>query len=314
MAEPQQAGGARRFEFLRYTVSDHVLTVELDRPDQLNAITAAMREELIDAFASAERDPQVRAIVVTGRGDAFCAGADVSGGATTFDAAHAGWGRAEEFRDGGGRIALQLYRSTKPVIAAVNGVAAGLGATMLLPMDVLFAADTARFGFVFARRGLVPEACATWFLPRRVGIGTAAEWLLTGRMIGADEARAAGLVNRVLPADEVLAAAQALAGEIASRCAPVAVGMIRQMLWRFAAAEHPMTAHRVDSRMNHWLGQSPDVAEGIEAFLDKRPPVFPGELPHDAPDVFPWWDEPSFAEPVREAEITECERTVRHER
>ncbi len=287
-----------RYEYLEYLLDDAVLTIALNRPEQLNTIGPAMREELIAALAAADADPAVRAVVVTGRGRAFCAGADVSGGPATFDADAAGWGSVEDFRDGGGRIALQIFASTKPVIGAVNGVAAGLGATMLLPMDILLAADTARVGFVFNRRGLVPEACSTWFLPRRVGFATAAEWFYTARLVPAADAQAAGLFSRVLPVEEVLPAAQALAREIAENSAPVAVGLTRQMMWRLSGAEHPIAAHRVDSALNHALGQSPDVAEGLQSFLDKRAPVFPGRLPADAPATFPWWDEPEFV-PVR---------------
>lgn len=283
------------FETIGYEVDDRVLTITLNRPDKMNAVTPTMREELIEAFRQADADPEVRVIVVTGSGKAYCAGADVSGGTKTFDPQARGWADNEEdFRDGGGQITLQIFSSTKPVIGAINGVAAGLGATMLLPMDILMAADTARIGFVFARRGIVPEACATWFLPKRVGIATAAEWCFTGRLVPAQEALDAGLVTSVHAAEELLPAAYAKAREIADNTAPVAVGMIRQMLWRFAGSEHPMDAHRVDSRMNYALGQSADVAEGIAAFLEKRSPEFPGRLPDDAPQAFPWWDEPTF--------------------
>ncbi len=284
------------FEFINYTVADQILTIELNRPAQLNTIGPAMREELISAFAAASADPEVRVVVVTGNGKAYCAGADVSGGAKTFDRTAAGWADYDDFRDGGGRIALQIFECTKPVIGAINGVAAGLGATMLLPMDMLLAADTARIGFVFAKRGLVPEACSTWFLPRRVGISKAAEWMFTGRLITAAEALDAGLLRSVHPLDELLPAAYALAREIADNTAPVAVGMIRQMLWRFSGSEHPMDAHRVDSKLNYTLGESPDVVEGLGAFLEKRPPQFPGRLPADAPRAYPWWDEPPFKE------------------
>lgn len=283
------------FETIDYTVDGKILTLTLNRPDKMNAVTPQMREELIEAFRRANEDPQVAVIVVTGSGKAYCAGADVSGGSKTFDPQARGWAESvEEFRDGGGQITLQIFNSTKPVIGAINGVAAGLGATMLLPMDILMAADTARIGFVFARRGLVPEACASWFLPKKVSISTAADWCFTGRLVPAQEALESGLVSSVHAAEDLLPAAYAKAREIADNTAPVAVGMIRQMLWRFAGSEHPMDAHRVDSRLNFTLGQSPDVAEGIAAFLDKRTPDFPGQLPQDAPASYPWWDEPEF--------------------
>lgn len=284
------------YERIRYDVEDGIATVTLDRPDRLNAIDPQMREELIDVVGVADDDPDVRVVVVTGSGRAFCAGADVSGGSDAFDASSNDWGPdLEDFRDGGGRITLRIFAATTPVIAAVNGVAAGLGATMLLPMDLVLASREARFAFVFARRGIVPEASSTWFLPRRVGIGTAAEWLYTGRKVDAEEARAAGLVRSIHEPEDLLPAAYALAREIADNTAQVAVGMTRQMLWRLSGAPHPMEAHRVDSRMNYLLGSTPDVAEGIASFLEKRPPHFPGRLPQDAPAAaYPWWEEPPF--------------------
>lgn len=284
------------YECLLFEVTDGVATITLHRPEKMNAVTGQMRDELIDAFDRVSTDPDILAVVVTGSGRAFCAGADVSGGAKTFDATERGWAEdVDEFRDGGGLITLKIFECTKPVIAAVNGVAAGLGATMLLPMDIRIAADDARFGFVFSRRGLVPEACATWFLPRVVGINRALEWAVTGRVFPAQEALGAGLIRSVHPRTEVLAAARAIAREIADNAAPVAVGMIRQMMWRLLGADHPMAAHRIDSKVNHWLGRSPDVAEGISAFLEKRPPRFAMRLPTDEPDFYPWWDEPTFA-------------------
>lgn len=279
-----------------YEVADGIATITLHRPERMNAVTTEMRDELIAAFDRADLDPQVRAVVVTGSGAAFCAGADVSGGATSFDPQERGWADdVDTFRDGGGLIALRIFACTKPVIAAVNGVAAGLGSTMLLPMDIRLAAEGARFGFVFSRRGIVPEACATWFLPRVVGINRALEWAVTGRVFPAAEALEAGLVRSVHPADELLPAAYAIAREIADNTAPVAVGMIRQMMWRLLGSDHPMDAHRIDSRVNYWLGQSPDVAEGIEAFLAKRAPRFGMRLPADAPPGYPWWTDPEFS-------------------
>lgn len=280
---------------ITYAVDDRIATITLNRPEKMNAITTEMREGLIEAFGRADADPAVRAIVVTGSGKAFCAGADVSGGAKTFDPKERGWADdIDSFRDGGGQITLKIFESTKPVIGAINGVAAGLGATMLLPMDILLASETARIGFVFAKRGIVPEACATWFLPKKVGLSRAAEWCFTGRLIPASEAVDAGLVRSVHAPEDLLPAAYDLAREIADNTAPVAVGMIRQMLWRFAGSDHPMDAHRIDSKINYSLGRSDDVAEGISAFLEKRDPVFPGVLPGDEPESYPWWDEPSF--------------------
>lgn len=283
------------YETIVLTVADHVATIELNRPEAMNSIDQTMLDELTAVFAETNADPDVRVVVVTGRGRAYCAGADLSGGAASLDAEERGWAEEiEEFRDGGGLITLKIFESTKPVIGAVNGVAAGLGATMLLPMDIILASESARFGFVFAKRGIVPEACSTWFLPRKVGISTAAEWFYTGRMVPAAEALEAGLVRSVHAPEDLLPAAHALAREIVENTAPVAVGMIRQMLWRFAGSDHPMDAHRVDSRLNFELGRTPDVVEGITSFLEKRPPQFPGRLPEDAPSSYPWWTEPSF--------------------
>lgn len=284
------------YDNLVCTVSDHIATIELNRPEQMNALSTEMVHELIDVFTVIDTDPDVRVVVVTGRGRAYCVGADLSGGSKSLDAQERGWGEeVEGYRDTGGMIALAAYRSTKPIIGAVNGVAAGLGATMLLPMDFILAVDTARFGFVFAKRGIVPEAASTWFLPRKVGISMAAEWMYTGRMVPAAEAKEAGLVRSVHTADDLLPAAYALAREIADNTSPVAVGMIRQMLWQFGASAHPMDAHRVDSRINFELGGTADVTEGVSSFLDKRAPQFPGRLPDDAPPSFPWWTEPDFS-------------------
>ena len=283
------------YQEITLAVQDRIATITLHRPERLNAVTERMRDELIDAFDTADADPDVGAIVVTGSGKAFCAGADVSGGPKSFDAQDRGWAdEADDFRDGGGLLTLRIFACSKPVIAAVNGVAAGLGATMLLPMDIRLASSSARFGFVFSRRGIVPEACATWFLPRVVGINRALEWAMSGRVFPASEALGTGLVRSIHPEDELLPAAYEIAREIVDNAAPVAVAMIRQMMWRLLGAEHPMDAHRVDSRMNYWLGKSPDVVEGIEAFLAKRRPVFPMRMPDDAPESYPWWREPAF--------------------
>jgi enoyl-CoA hydratase/carnithine racemase len=277
-------------------VADGVLTITLDRPDQLNAFTTEMQAELIAAFDRADEDRSVRCVVVTGRGRGFCAGADLSGGGETFDArSHNGGAEPKRTpRDGGGMVSLRIFRSTKPVIAAINGPAVGVGVTMTLPMDIRLAAESARFGFVFARRGLVPEAASSWFLPRVVGISRAAEWCFTGRVFGADEALAAGLVRSVHPDGELLDAAYALAGEIAASTSPVSVTLTRQMLWRMLGEPHPMAAHRVDSAAIYTLGRGADVREGVASFLEKRPPQFPSRVPDDLPPFTPWWEEPEF--------------------
>ena len=277
-------------------VSEGILTITLDRPDRLNAFTTEMQADLIAAFDQADEDRSVRCVVVTGRGRGFCAGADLGGGGETFDA-RAQNGGAEPNRprrDGGGMVTLRIFQSTKPVIAAINGPAVGVGVTMTLPMDIRLAAESARFGFVFARRGLVPEAASSWFLPRVVGISRAAEWCFTGRVFGADEALAAGLVRSVHPDGELLDAAYALAGEIAASTSPVSVTLTRQMLWRMLGEPHPMAAHRVDSAAIDTLGRGADVREGVASFLEKRPPHFPSRVPDDLPPFTPWWEEPEF--------------------
>jgi enoyl-CoA hydratase/carnithine racemase len=269
-----------------------VLTITLNRPDRLNAWTPTMGEELIAAFDRADADDAVRAVIVTGAGRGFCAGADLASGGDTFTGRDPGDGPVP--RDGGGRFTLRVFDSVKPVIAAINGPAVGVGATMTLPMDVRLASDQARIGFVFARRGIVPEACSSWFLPRVVGISRAMEWVATGRVFDAAEAHAAGLVRSVHPAGELLDAAHALAREIADNAAPVSVALARRMMWRMLGAEHPMLAHRADSRGMFARGQSADAREGITAFLEKRPAAFPDQVSEGLPDVMPGFQTPPF--------------------
>ncbi len=296
------------FETLLLTQADHVLTLTLNRPDKLNAFNRVMMEELIRAFDLADADDAVRAVIVTGAGRAFCAGADLSQGAKTFDYAARGdrpgveaatqgsavdWAD-ESVRDGGGRVTLRIFNCLKPVIAAINGPAVGIGATMLLPMDIRLASDSARVGFVFNRRGITPEACSSFFLPRIVGISRALEWTYSGRVFDAAEALAGGLVRQVLPADQLLPAAQAIGQEIALNAAPVSIALTRQMMWRMLGAAHPMEAHRVDSRAIFSRGASPDAKEGVMAFLEKRPAQFTGRVSADMPPWFPWWDEPGY--------------------
>jgi enoyl-CoA hydratase/carnithine racemase len=276
-----------------YEVNERVATVTLNRPDKLNAFTRRMRDELIEAFEIADADDGVRVIIVTGAGRAFCAGADLSAGTATFDYAKRGV-QDEERRDGGGRVSLKIFSLKKPVIGAINGPAVGVGVTMTLPMDIRIASSAARFGFVFARRGIVPEACSSWFLPKVVGLQRAAEWLYTGRVFEAAEALAGGLVSRVVAPEELLPAARALAREIADNTSAVSVALSRQMLWRMAGASHPMEAHKVDSRGIYAMGASPDVAEGIAAFKEKRAPRFGMKPSTDMPDFYPWWEEPPF--------------------
>jgi enoyl-CoA hydratase/carnithine racemase len=272
--------------------SDGVLTITLNRPERLNAWTAQMGLELRTAFDRADGDDEVRAIILTGAGRGFCAGADLASGGDTFDyRKHESAGPA---RDNGGEFTLRVFESTKPVIAAINGPAVGVGATMTLPMDVRLAADDARIGFVFARRGIIPEACSSWFLPRVVGIGQAMEWVATGRVFSAQEALEGGLVRSLHPKDELLEAARALAREIAENTAPVSVALARQLMWRMLGAEHPMLAHRADSRGMVARGQSADAVEGITAFLQKRPANFPERISDGLPDIMPGWSAPQF--------------------
>ena len=289
------------FEQITTEVADGILTITLNRPERLNAWTATMGRELIEAFDQADADDDVRAIIMTGAGRGYCAGADLAAGGETFDyrarAAEASLlseTGGEVPRDNGGQFTLRIFASTKPVIGAINGPAVGVGATMTLPMDVRLAADDARMGFVFARRGIVPEACSSWFLPRVVGISRAMEWVSTGRVFSAQEGLDAGLLRSLHSADELLPAARALAREIADNAAPVSVALARQMMWRMLGAEHPMLAHRADSRGMLARGQSADATEGITAFLEKRPARFPDRVSDGLPDIFPGWQEPRF--------------------
>ena len=278
-----------------YDVEDHVATITLHRPERLNAFTGTMMREMIDAFDRIDGDDDVRAVVVTGSGRGFCAGADLASGGDTFASGGSDVrARGGVVRDGGGMLTLRIFDSTKPVIGAINGPAVGVGATMTLPMDVRLASDEARFGFVFSRRGIVPEACSSWFLPRVVGISTAAEWCFSGRVFPAAEAYDRGLVRSVHDPSELLPAARELALEIAQNAAPVSVALTRRMLWRMLGADHPMAAHRVDSRAIQSRGASADAREGVESFLEKRSAVFPDRVSDGLPDVFPDFREPDF--------------------
>jgi enoyl-CoA hydratase/carnithine racemase len=272
------------FEQIRYEVADGVLTITLNRPDRLNAFTETMMNELIAAFDASDADDDVRAVIVTGAGRGFCAGADLAKGGETFDwreRAAAG----DVPRDGGGRVVLRIYDSLKPVIAAINGPAVGVGITMTLPMDIRLAAHGAKIGFVFARRGIVPEAASSWFLPRLVGISQAMEWVATGRVFDADEAERGGLVRSVHAPDDLLPFAHSLAREIADNTAPVSVALARKLMWRGLGAPHPMAAHRADSRAMFWRGQSADAVEGVTSFLEKRPASYPDKVSDGLPDL-----------------------------
>ncbi len=293
------------YETILYQVQDRILTITLNRPDKLNAFTPTMQHELIDAFDCADRDDNVRAVIVTGAGRAFCAGADLSVGAATFDRDARGTplrrlpdGSIDysdpQLRDGGGQVTLRIFKSLKPVIAAVNGPAVGIGATMQLAMDIRIASEDARFGFVFSQRGIVPEAASSWFLPRIVGIAQALEWCFTGRVFSAQEALAGRLVSQVVPAEQLLPTARALATEIAQKTSPVSVALTRQMMWRMLGADDPMEAHRIDSRGIYERGRSADVREGVVSFLEKRAPQFSDTVSEHMPSYFPWWDEREY--------------------
>jgi enoyl-CoA hydratase/carnithine racemase len=272
-------------------VNDQILTMVLNRPDKLNAVTDEMLKEMIDAFDRADRDDEVRVVVVTGAGRAFCAGADLSNRGNTW-MYHSE--KLEEHRDAGGLVTLKIFEMKKPVIAAINGPAVGFGITMTLPMDIRIASEGARMGFAFTRRGIVPDACCTWFLPRIVGISRAAEWTLTGRIFSAREALQNGLVSRVEPQETLLKTAREIAREIADNTSAVSVGLTRQLLWRMLGADHPMEAHKIDSQCMYYMGKSPDSSEGVMSFLEKRPPMFKMKPSSDMPAFYPWWKDRSF--------------------
>ncbi len=290
------------FECILYDVKDKVLTITLNRPDRLNAYTGQMQSNLIEAFDKAGKDDGIRAIIVTGAGRGFCAGADLGAGGNTFNReVRNNKGETEGIkddpewmRDGGGRTTLAIFDCPKPIIAAFNGPAVGVGVTMTLPMDIRIASEEAKFGFVFARRGLVPEAASSWFLPRVVGINKALEWTFSGRVFSPEEAKEGGLIRSIHPADKLLEEANKIAQEIVENTSAVSVAMTRQMLWKLLGADHPMEAHKVDSRAIYELGQGGDAKEGVESFLEKRSPEFPSKVSEDMPEFYPWWEERKF--------------------
>jgi enoyl-CoA hydratase/carnithine racemase len=292
---------APTFETILYDVEDGIATITLNRPEKMNAFTARMMADMIEAFDATDADDAVKAVIVTGAGRAFCAGADLSGGGATFDVAarsnepERASGRVGDIqRDGGGRLTLRIFDSLKPVIAAVNGAAVGIGVTMQLPMDIRIASTDARFGFVFARRGIAPEACSSWFLPRLVGVSTALEWCYSGKVFPAAEAKERGLVRSLHAPEELLPAARAIAREIIDNTAPVSVAVTRQLMWRGLTASHPMEAHRADSRAIQYRGRAEDAREGVSAFLEKRAPNYPNKVSTDLPDLWPDWSPPEF--------------------
>jgi enoyl-CoA hydratase/carnithine racemase len=281
-----------------YQVSEKIATITLNRPEKMNAFTGTMMNEIIDAMDRVDGDDGVRAVIFTGAGErAFCAGADLTpeDGRALFSSGEPVETLSDpRVRDGGGLLTLRLFQSTKPLISACNGAAVGVGATMQLPMDMRLGADNARYGFVFARRGIVPEACSSWFLPRIVGVNQALEWCMTGRIFDAQEALRGGLIRSVHAQGELIDTARGLAREIAENTSAVSVAMTRAMLWRLPSGAHPMDAHKVDSRSIYRLSKGVDAKEGVQSFLEKRPPAFPGRVSADMPDFYPWWEEPPY--------------------
>jgi Enoyl-CoA hydratase/carnithine racemase len=288
------------FETLLLDVADGIATITLNRPDRLNAFTPKMMLDMIAAFDATDADDDVRAVIVTGAGRGFCAGADLGSGGSTFDDGareaerRAAGDTGDVTRDGGGRLSLRIFQSLKPVIAAVNGAAVGVGVTMQLPMDIRLASREAKFGFVFGKRGIAMEACSSWFLPRLVGPPTALEWCYSGRIFSAEEAHSRGLIQALHAPDELLPAARALAAEFVQNTAPVSMAVTRQLIWRGLVADHPMEAHRAESRSMRLRGASADAKEGIAAFLEKRPAAFPDRVSAGLPDLWPDWQEPEY--------------------
>lgn len=278
--------------------ADGVATITLNRPDKMNAFTLTMADEIVAAMDDIDADDAVRAVIFTGSGDrAFCAGADLTpegGGQVFADPTEVDDLSDPKVRDGGGKLTLRLFESTKPLISACNGVAVGIGATMQLAMDIRLASESARYGFVFARRGIVPEAASSWFLPRIVGISQALEWCYSGRVFGAEEAQAGGLVRSVHAPGDLMDAARELALEIAQNTSAVSVAMTRAMMYRLSATDHPMEAHKIDSRAIYRLSRGADAREGIASFLEKRPPDYPGKVTEDMPDFYPWWEKREY--------------------
>ena len=283
------------YSTILYDLEDSVLLITLNRPEILNAFNRDMMAEMIDALDKADADDNVRAIIVTGAGRGFCAGADLSAGGNTFNAEARDDREDGLHRDGGGRVTLRIFECKKPIIAAINGAAVGIGATMTLPMDIRLCSTKAKFGFVFARRGIVPEACSSYFLPRVVGISQALEWCYSGRVFPGDEALVGGLVRSVHQPDDLLAAAKVIAREIADNTSAVSVTLIRQMMWKMLGADHPMEAHKIDSRGIYFAGKAADAKEGVESFLEKRTAKFPLKVSEDMPEFYPWWVDREFS-------------------
>ena len=283
------------YSTILYEVEDSILTITLNRPEALNAFNNEMLFELIDACDKADADDDVKAIIITGAGRGFCAGADLSGGGNAFDYDSREDKGSGLSRDGGGRLTLRLYELNKPIIAAINGPAVGVGVTMTLPMDIRLASTSAKFGFVFARRGIVPEACSSYFLPRVVGISKALEWCYSGKVFPASEAMNGGLLRSLHEPEDLLVEARKIAAEIRDNTSAVSITLVRHMMWKMLGADHPMEAHKIDSRGIYHRGKSPDSKEGVVSFLEKRPAEFPGKVSTDMPEFFPWWEGREFS-------------------
>lgn len=284
----------KKFETLRTETKENSLIIYLSREERMNAFTLTMQQELVAALDEAENMDEIKSIIFTGDGKAYCAGADLSSGGDTFDNRKGREKTNNVVRDSGGLLTLRLFKSKKPLIAAVNGAAVGIGATMLLPMDFRICSEEARFGFVFARRGIVPEAASSWFLPRLVGITKALELCYSGKIISAKEAEDINLVSEVLPREQLIDRALAVANEFTAESSQISIALTRQMMWRMLGADDPMEAHKIDSRGVFELGQSGEAIEGVKSFLEKRPPSFPGKVSKDMPSFYPWWDEKEF--------------------
>ena len=284
----------KNYEQIEINIKDKVLIISLSRPKKLNAFTEVMMREIIDAVNLAEKNDDIRAIIFTGKGDKYCAGADLSTGEDSFNWTDKKKEAKNVVRDAGGILTLRLFKSTKPIIGAINGDAVGIGATMLLPMDVRIASDNARFGFVFAKRGIVPEAASSWFLPRLIGIDNALKLCYSAKIIDAKRAKEINLISEITSQDNLLSRALEICDEFTKETSSISIALTRQMLWRMMGADHPMEAHKIDSRAVYALGKSGEAVEGIKSFFEKRPPEFPGKITEDMPDFYPWWDEKVF--------------------
>ena len=284
----------KNLETVRTEVRENSLIIYLSREERMNAFTLTMQQEIVKVLDDAEEDDDIKAIIFTGDGKAYCAGADLSSGGDTFDNRKGREKTNDVVRDSGGLLTLRLFKCKKPLIAAVNGAAVGIGATMLLPMDTRICSDQARFGFVFAKRGIVPEAASSWFLPRLIGINKALELCYTGKVISAEEAKEIRLISEILNQDKLIDRALEIAKEFTAESSQISIALTRQMMWRMLGADDPMEAHKIDSRAVFELGQSGEAMEGVNSFLEKRPPSFPGKVSKDMPSFFPWWDEKEF--------------------